>query len=81
MSGKASIDDVNELLDVELPDEEWDTVAGLVLELFGRIPKSGDEVEFQGLPFTRGGGAGPADREGADRDEAARPRGAAATRR
>jgi CBS domain containing-hemolysin-like protein len=52
VSGKASIDDVNELLDVELPDEEWDTVAGLMLELFGRIPKTGDDVEFQGLSFT-----------------------------
>jgi len=52
VSGKASIDDVNELLDVELPDEEWDTVAGLMLELFGRIPKSGDEVTFEGLTFT-----------------------------
>ncbi|MGZ5297165.1 MAG: hemolysin family protein [Actinomycetota bacterium] len=52
VSGKASVDDVNELLDVELPDEEWDTVAGLMLELFGRIPKSGDKVEFQGLTFT-----------------------------
>jgi putative hemolysin len=52
VSGKASIDDVNELLDVELPDEEWDTVAGLMLVLFGRIPKSGDDVDFQGLSFT-----------------------------
>jgi CBS domain containing-hemolysin-like protein len=52
VSGKASVDDVNELLDVELPDEDWDTVAGLMLELFGRIPKSGDSVEFQGLTFT-----------------------------
>jgi CBS domain containing-hemolysin-like protein len=52
VSGKASVDDVNELLDVELPDEEWDTVAGLMLDLFGRIPKSGDTVEFQGLTFT-----------------------------
>ncbi|MGZ4137978.1 MAG: hemolysin family protein, partial [Actinomycetota bacterium] len=52
VSGKASIDDVNDLLDVELPDEEWDTVAGLLLDLFGRIPKSGDEVAFQGLSFT-----------------------------
>jgi CBS domain containing-hemolysin-like protein len=52
VSGKASIDDVNDLLNVELPDEEWDTVAGLMLELFGRIPKSGDEVTFEGLTFT-----------------------------
>jgi CBS domain containing-hemolysin-like protein len=52
VSGKASIDDVNDLLDVDLPDEEWDTVAGLLLDLFGRIPKSGDEVSFRGLSFT-----------------------------
>jgi magnesium and cobalt exporter, CNNM family len=52
VSGKASIDDVNEMLDVELPDEGWDTVAGLVLDLFGRIPKEGERVPFQGLAFT-----------------------------
>ncbi|MBI3649129.1 MAG: HlyC/CorC family transporter [Actinobacteria bacterium] len=52
VSGKASIDDVNEFLDVELPDEEWDTVAGLVLDIFGRIPKGGEKVSFRGLEFT-----------------------------
>jgi CBS domain containing-hemolysin-like protein len=52
VSGKVSIDDVNEMLDVELPDEGWDTVAGLVLDLFGRIPKEGERVPFEGLAFT-----------------------------
>jgi magnesium and cobalt exporter, CNNM family len=52
VSGKASIDDVNELLDVELPDEEWDTLAGFVLDLFGRIPKDGEEAPYPGLKFT-----------------------------
>jgi putative hemolysin len=52
VSGKTSIDDVNELLGAELPDEEWDTVAGLVLDLFGRIPDEGEEMVFQGLRFT-----------------------------
>ncbi len=51
VSGKTSIDDVNEMLDVELPDEEWDTVGGLVLDIFGKIPDAGDEEEFQGLRF------------------------------
>ena len=51
VSGKASVDDVNELFDSELPDEEWDTVAGLVLDLFGKIPRQGEEVTFQGLRF------------------------------
>jgi CBS domain containing-hemolysin-like protein len=51
VSGKTSIDDVNEMLDVELPDEEWDTVGGLVLDIFGKIPSAGDEKHFQGLTF------------------------------
>ena len=51
VSGKASIDDVNDLLGTDLPDEEWDTLAGLVLDVFQRIPKEGEEIEFQGLRF------------------------------
>ena len=47
VSGKASIDDVNELLGTELPDEEWDTVAGLLLDLLGRMPESGEETTFR----------------------------------
>jgi putative hemolysin len=49
VSGKASIDDVNELLGTELPDEEWDTVAGLMLDLLGRMPERGEEATFRGL--------------------------------
>ncbi|MBA3691639.1 MAG: HlyC/CorC family transporter [Actinobacteria bacterium] len=51
-SGKASIDDVNDVLEVELPDEEWDTIGGFVLDLFGRIPHDGDQKVWQGLQFT-----------------------------
>lgn len=51
VDGKVSIDEVNELLDVELPDEEWDTVGGLMLGLLGSIPAEGQEVGFQNLVF------------------------------
>jgi CBS domain containing-hemolysin-like protein len=51
VSGKTSIDDVNEMLGVRLPDEEWDTVGGLVLDIFGKIPDNGEEREFEGLKF------------------------------
>jgi CBS domain containing-hemolysin-like protein len=51
VSGKTSIDDVNDLLEAELPDEDWDTVAGLVLDIFGKIPDTGEEAVFQGLRF------------------------------
>jgi CBS domain containing-hemolysin-like protein len=43
------IDDLNELLDVELPATEWDTIGGLLFNLVGEVPKEGQEVEIQGL--------------------------------
>jgi len=52
VDGKVGIDEVNELFDVELPDEEWDTVGGLMLGLLGSIPEEGEEVAFQSLVFT-----------------------------
>jgi CBS domain containing-hemolysin-like protein len=52
VDGKVAIDEVNELLDVELPDEEWDTVGGLMLGLLGAIPDEGQEVAYQNLVFT-----------------------------
>jgi CBS domain containing-hemolysin-like protein len=52
VDGKLAIDEVNEVLDTELPDEEWDTVGGLMLGLMGSIPEEGEEVRFQNLRFT-----------------------------
>jgi CBS domain containing-hemolysin-like protein len=51
VDGKMAIDEVNEILDTELPDEEWDTVGGLMLGLMGSIPDEGQEVRFQNLRF------------------------------
>ena len=51
VDGRLGIDEVNELLDAELPDEEWDTVGGLMLGLLGSIPNQGEEVTFQNLVF------------------------------
>jgi CBS domain containing-hemolysin-like protein len=52
VDGKVGIDEVNEVLDVELPDEEWDTVGGLMLGLMGSIPEEGEGVDFRDLRFT-----------------------------
>jgi CBS domain containing-hemolysin-like protein len=52
VDGKMAIDELNELLDVELPDEEWDTVGGLMLGLMGSIPQEGEHVAYQNLRFT-----------------------------
>jgi len=52
VNGRLSIDDLNELLDVELPQDEWDTVAGLMNGLLGAVPKEGETVSFDNLTFT-----------------------------
>jgi CBS domain containing-hemolysin-like protein len=52
VDGKLAIDELNEILDAELPDEEWDTIGGLVLGLLGEIPDEGQDVKFQNLRFT-----------------------------
>jgi putative hemolysin len=51
VAGGTPIDEVNELLDVELPDTDWDTVGGLMFNLLGHVPVEGETVEFQGLEF------------------------------
>jgi CBS domain containing-hemolysin-like protein len=49
VNGRVSIDELNHALDVELPQDEWDTVGGLVLALLGEIPKEGREVRIDHL--------------------------------
>jgi CBS domain containing-hemolysin-like protein len=49
--GRTSIDDINEELGIELPDDEWDTVGGLVFNLLGKVPDQGESVRFQGYEF------------------------------
>jgi putative hemolysin len=51
VDGRLSIDDVNDLLGAELPDDEWDTVGGLVYGLIGRVPVVGETVRFDSLEF------------------------------
>jgi CBS domain containing-hemolysin-like protein len=52
VNARLGIDEVNELLDVELPSTEWDTIGGLLINLVGGVPREGHEVEFQGLRLT-----------------------------
>ncbi|OIQ83796.1 magnesium and cobalt efflux protein CorC [mine drainage metagenome] len=46
------IEDFNERLGTEFSDEEFSTVGGLVINKFGRLPKRGEQVNFNGLKFT-----------------------------
>jgi CBS domain containing-hemolysin-like protein len=49
--GRTPIDEVNELLGVDLPQEEWDTVGGLVFNTLGHVPIEGECLHVDGLEF------------------------------
>jgi CBS domain containing-hemolysin-like protein len=51
VDGTLTIDDFNEQFDVELPDEDYHTVAGFVFGELGRSPEPGDEVEHDHVTF------------------------------
>ncbi|MCB5282573.1 hemolysin family protein [Arthrobacter sp. AL08] len=49
VSARMSIEDLGELFDLELEDDEVDTVGGLLAKALGRVPIVGSTVEVHGL--------------------------------
>ena len=49
--GTTRIDEFNEYFGTELGDEEFDTIAGLVMQQFGRVPRRGESVQLAGMEF------------------------------
>ncbi|MFB0527198.1 MAG: hemolysin family protein [bacterium] len=48
---KEDLDRINEELGLKLPAEEFDSLGGLVVDLFGRVPRTGEEINFSNLKF------------------------------
>jgi CBS domain containing-hemolysin-like protein len=51
VSAKLSIDELNEELNLNLPNEEWDSVGGLVGGTLGRVAVEGDVINVDGVDF------------------------------
>jgi len=51
VSGNIDVDLLDDLFGVRPEDHEATTVAGLVSEIMGRIPRPGEHVDFEGLRF------------------------------
>ena len=47
ISGEASIEDVNQALGVELPEEEYETFGGYVFDRYGSIPEDGSRFTIR----------------------------------
>lgn len=54
IDGTTDLDDVEQLLSVELPSGEYDTLGGLIIDRLGDIPEEGEHpsVEIAGVTFT-----------------------------
>lgn len=53
MRGLARLDEIEELLDIEFPDEDIDTLNGFLLYELGRLPMENEEIKivYQGYAF------------------------------
>jgi len=45
------IEQFNQHFDTHFPNQDFDTVGGLVTDAFGRVPKRGDSIEIDGVRF------------------------------
>jgi CBS domain containing-hemolysin-like protein len=52
------LDDLGELFDIEIEDDDVDTVGGLLAKALGRVPIAGAHAEVHGLELTAEGRAG-----------------------
>jgi CBS domain containing-hemolysin-like protein len=48
---RVDIEDLNEKLSLELPEEDFDTLGGFVFDLFGKIPVKYEKVSWKGSDF------------------------------
>jgi len=49
IDGSMRIEEANEEMGLELPSDDYETVAGFVLKLLGYIPKTGEKLRYKGL--------------------------------
>ncbi len=47
----ATIQDINEALETQFSDADYDTIGGLVVAEFGRVPEVGEKIELDGWQF------------------------------
>ncbi len=49
IDGSMRIEEANEEMELELPEGDYETVAGFVLSLLGHIPKTGEQLRYKDL--------------------------------
>jgi len=51
VDGSKDLDRVNEELGLSLPGGDYETLAGFIISLAGRIPRKGEKIRYEGIAF------------------------------
>ncbi len=51
VDARLAIDELNEKMSLELPNESFDTLAGFMMEYLDKVPEEGEEVEYENDKF------------------------------
>ncbi|SJZ96261.1 hemolysin family protein [Selenihalanaerobacter shriftii] len=46
---RVDIDEINEIMEVDLPEENYETISGFILSILGYVPEEQEEIEFENL--------------------------------
>jgi len=49
VDARVDIDEINEVLNIDLPEEDYETISGFILSTLGYVPEEGEEIEFENL--------------------------------
>lgn len=47
VDGIISIEEINEILNIEIPENDFETLGGFIFDLLGRVPRKGEKIEYQ----------------------------------
>ncbi|TFB08116.1 HlyC/CorC family transporter [Candidatus Atribacteria bacterium MT.SAG.1] len=47
VDGIISIEEINEILNIEIPEKDFETLGGFIFDLLGRVPRKGEKIEYQ----------------------------------
>ncbi|WP_027338659.1 hemolysin family protein [Halonatronum saccharophilum] len=52
VDGRVDIDEINDILEIDLPEEDYETISGFILSMLGYVPKTGEKLNFENLEIS-----------------------------
>ncbi|MTI49414.1 hemolysin family protein [Sporosalibacterium faouarense] len=52
IKAEVSLEEINEIFDIDLPEDDFDSLGGYIFSFLGRVPVQGDMIEIEDLSMT-----------------------------